>query len=692
MKGIESLKKEFKVRKEVLSSIVLIWFGLLCNGQSNGVPADQSVANIRKELTRLWSNSTNTEDSKSETWRLSEWDLATLAQLEKDTQMLTFVQNKISDNEAQSLNADLGFSAGTNWQYVDQSNVFFPEEMMFYRNRLQTEVRWDILKEGLIANRKKAARILAEKPFRDAQAQEWQRKLEGYSYLKAIQNHFAEQRILVLQSQLRLLNQLEQEVEQLFYYKHITKQKLEEVKARLLACQSHLDVLIGMSEIAGYNKEVQASMSKRLPTIDLEMENLLKLSKSQIPTDSLLSRQWLGHNSWFEEIKLTAYGRYNYFDIESENADRAFLSTGISLNIPLPVNVNKRKQLDRLRIEEGIVQEKIADQNRKRELLASIARFRTMQKEMKVEALTRNLTKEKLRLCSARHSMGAEDFNPLDGLLLICDGFDDDLKQLAFQESLYRAAVDVYGAVGQGNFRNLFREENLVPQNVIREVYVWSESLVKNSPEFIQEYCNYNGHSKLIVSAKDKAMFNELANLRNVQLDVLIGKNDLIDQNVTSFLTNKINGLKTVNGIHLDVEIHVLKRWENGEKSVLSQKYVTMLSDAKKFCDAKGLELSVSIPVHYPMDLLQKIYVLCDRVYLMAYEHPDPDYVVRKCAEELNIDRNKTVLALRTEDFNSRAEMEQFADQLVQRLELNYIVYHDLESLIELDRGTMNYR
>jgi hypothetical protein len=139
-----------------------------------------------------------------------------------------------------------------------------------------------------------------------------------------------------------------------------------------------------------------------------------------------------------------------------------------------------------------------------------------------------------------------------------------------------------------------------------------------------------------------------------------------------------------ITALHLDVEPHVLADYDSNKDKYLNQ-YVELLKKAKLYCSQKGLKLSVSIPVFYPEPILKEIYAQSDFVYLMAYEHPNADFIIRKVKEEFALDATKTVIALRAKDFKNRNECEKLINELNTTMNASRFALHDLETFVKLD-------
>ena len=169
----------------------------------------------------------------------------------------------------------------------------------------------------------------------------------------------------------------------------------------------------------------------------------------------------------------------------------------------------------------------------------------------------------------------------------------------------------------------------------------------------------------------------------------MIGSNKLLNTGIAGFLdTLKLNlNLAQIKGIHLDIEPHTFDDFKENKEQYF-KKYINVLKQAKQFADNNKLELSVSIPLSYPDEILNEINSVCNQVYLMAYENVDPDFISRKTTEEKAILKNKCVLALRTKDFDNRTSM----DETFKKLGFEKTAYHDLDDLIKFDNTSINVK
>ncbi|MBK7856585.1 MAG: hypothetical protein IPJ79_18335 [Bacteroidetes bacterium] len=82
--------------------------------------------------------------------------------------------------------------------------------------------------------------------------------------------------------------------------------------------------------------------------------------------------------------------------------------------------------------------------------------------------------------------------------------------------------------------------------------------------------------------------------------------------------------------------------------------------------------------------MIQDIEDYCSRIYVMVYENRKTDYVTRKLKENFEFVKDKVVIALRTEDFASLTDMNQYMKIIADKTGINKFAIHDLTRLIKL--------
>jgi len=177
----------------------------------------------------------------------------------------------------------------------------------------------------------------------------------------------------------------------------------------------------------------------------------------------------------------------------------------------------------------------------------------------------------------------------------------------------------------------------------------------------------------------------------NGEVYFMIGDNRLMDEKDVEGRLNKIlaeySDVKP-KGIHLDVEPHTFENW-GFEKQKLLNQYVQMVGQVSTYCDAKNLELEVSIPLYYGPEVVDKLLALVDRIYFMCYENVKTEYLVSKLTTYIDNGKDQIVVAVRTEDFENRIAMEAKIKEIEKQTGITKFAYHDLRRMISFDRKSI---
>jgi hypothetical protein len=117
-----------------------------------------------------------------------------------------------------------------------------------------------------------------------------------------------------------------------------------------------------------------------------------------------------------------------------------------------------------------------------------------------------------------------------------------------------------------------------------------------------------------------------------------------------------------------------------------------MLKNARQYCDSNQFQLSVSIPLSFPDEFIPQIFALCDKVYLMAYENTNIDFIQRKSAEEFAAGKDKITLAFRFKDFKSKIDLYDLIEESRKRFGIDRFALHDFSSMTAADKALLNTR
>jgi hypothetical protein len=582
-----------------------------------------------------------------------------------------------------------------------QSDV---EEGILYQRRAQAGIEWNILNGGYFDSRAQLKTIPAERNYFNNLASNESKDDFGIKMNECIY-WFNEHKKSLLVERERILNRQIKYLEDLYFAKKIDKEQL-------LRSQTRIAEINGMKGIFNsYNQHIDSKFDSTLlaaevPLFDLNYDYFFGILNSQELADSMrlfLEENLARQNSWYNEIKLRTYARYNVYDLlTSDPAYRRFFSVGVSVGIPIPFTNKEQSAVNKYKTQKQLYTLDTDLKNQRIELLNLAYEFRYQLKQYIIFHQKRILANEAIRRERVKAKMLDADFNPLHGLELIDNLLQIDIELLDLKQNLYIKLLRIHSKqnnlpldsmIVQLDLPNYFDFED----ETERGVYVWSKIFETQNPSFIQEYIVYNQFDEayIAVSENDKQIAAKTAlvkSLNKSEIDVypMVGQNKLLDSDDfkgdLEDLLKPFNGWK-IAGIHLDIEPHVRADWKSNKAELMSR-YSQIIDQAKIICDSKGWKLSIDIPINMDTAHVNSMFAKVDMIRFMCYENVKQEYLVRKLSafKEHN---NKIMIDLRTEDFATRDEMELFAKALYKETGIKCFGFHDLYRLIEMDKKTM---
>lgn len=595
---------------------------------------------------------------------------------------------------------DYGLSFTGNYLENINPSIGDLEDNLIYQRKFTAGLQWDILDNGYFEN-KVQARILDEKIYRnqmlnDANAESYH-YLERFDYTIFLFNKVKVQ--LLHERKEQLLKEYEI-VNHLVLQKKLRKEELINLDSRLTEVESLIKVYQSYND---YLQIIDDSVSfniNSLPLIDLDYERIFSMLNMQ--TDSLLmSSVYHNYYSWYHQIQLNVFLRYNYYDLIGSGY-RNFLTTGLNVSIPIPFNhkLQNEIEVERWKYEnERMVESRI---NLHEDILNTGYEFRYKLKQFIGFYQKRKLFMERLRVEKVKLRLGDNNIDPLGGLDLYDDLLQIDIELVDLLQNLYLKALKIHSKIPHASIDDIVnvqttKEISEYIDKKKRSVYVWSKTFLQHSPAFMAEYCIYNEFKEVVIAVspndslkKDKLAFMQYA-AENASVYFMIGDNNLIyDEAPEKYVHNLLAefGEFKPKGIHLDVEPHTFDEWASEKQRLLNQ-YIKMVGKINVFCDANNLELSVSVPLHYGEDAIDKILNDVDQIYFMCYENVKTDYLVSRLTTYMDYGKDKIVVALRTEDFENRIALEEKIIELEKLTGLRNFAYHDLRRVIDFDRKSI---
>lgn len=687
--------------KNIRTSTIFIWL-LFCHcsiifGQNK----DELVSSYIKNLSDTW-NELNTKTFSS---FIVDSTLSLKAEPFKIEQKISTnnknqLQLRLNQLQQKINKKDIGLHATVSYQENLNAPIVDPEEIVVFKRRAIAGLDWDLLNNGLYENRLKNK--ILKLNYAALEKKQLTDNLNAFQNKQTTQiiSYFNAKKIEILNTRKYLNNKQAPVIEKLWAIKHITKDNY------LKLIQNTTDINAQYNLYQNYN---QVNIEKgnfpfELPILDLNIQQLMqKINNS--PVDSTLAdaaEVAKYQASYLKDVSLKAYTRYNYYDVyNAAQPNRSFVSVGMNLSLPLAFNQKEKKEYYLTQYLLSNTKETTDSLDVQLIVLNKYYEYQYKLKQFKNLYHKRLVLEELLRTERVKAQLSDFEFNPNTALFILDDYWSNAIELIDLKQDLYKILLDIKIKVPTANIADYTSSLNLSNLNIassnppFKAVYIWSDAFKNNSQTVINEYCRVNEFNPLLISYNSTKIYIQqisefISKNYTTPIHIMIGSNKLLNTGIAGFLdTLKTNiNLSQVKGIHLDIEPHTFADFKDNKEQYF-KKYVAVLKQAKQFAENNNkLELSVSIPLNYPDEVLNEINTTCNYAYLMAYENVDIDFILRKTAEEKTILKNKCVLALRTKDFENRTSM----DEAFKKIGFEKGAYHDLDDLIKFDNTSINVK
>lgn len=596
---------------------------------------------------------------------------------------------------------DYGLAVTGNFLQNFDPSISDLEDNLTYTRRVQAGLEWNILSGGFFENKVKA-RIFEDRIIREQMMNEATE--ESFHFLQRFDQTIYVFNVVKIELLLQRKQQLEEQytvINELVLLKKLKKEELINIESRLAEVESLINVYKSYNDYLGLEADTISFELTNLPLIDLNYDRIFAMIGSQ--TDSMLAtRVYNDYYSWYHAISLRTFARYNFYELIDDN-NRSFFSAGLTFSIPIPFNTKLKNEVENERWKyenEKLVQNRV---NLHEDVLNTGYEFRYKLKQFIGFIQKRKVFAERLRIEKVKIRMNDNNIDPLAGLELYDDLVRIDIELVDLLQNMYLKALKVHSKIPHSSIRDVVKNQTLEDINEYldkkeRSVYVWSKTFEEYSPEFLAEYVIYNEFEKIVVAVQKidtlagKKVFMEYAE-QNGDIYFMLGNNLLMfESDIHGYLDGVLTSYQPLvpKGIHLDIEPHTFDNW-GAEKQTLLNQYLEFVGKVSTWCEAHDMELDVSIPPHYNKEVIDKLLVLSDHIYFMCYENVKTEYIVGKLTPFIDNAKEKLVIALRTEDFVNRIELEDKIKELEKLTGIDKFAYHDLRRIIAFDRKSIEY-
>lgn len=443
---------------------------------------------------------------------------------------------------------------------------------------------------------------------------------------------------------------------------------------------------------------------KELPVLDISIGALIDEAKKDDFYNKVLEAEMERKGRIDDpllDINFRVFGRY-YMDNLLSNNGQDSLAAGFYFKMPIPFGV---KRYEKLRSLEGKVTDLSLGRKRDGEIYQIQDTYYEYQYKLNdYLKLTyrRGLIEERLRREGVKKSYGDALYSPVRQMQLLDELYTVEFETLEVKQQLYLKLIELYRLTAGGD---MLKHVRIVKKGMEvkryrgeRSAYIWSEGFNKLDNNFLTMYIEQQEIADIMISVGDRTNVGKLGSFieriksKGTKVHALIGSNELLRRENRDSLAERMGNasLNGFDGVHLDIEPHTLPEWKDRREELLKE-YLDMLKAVREIATGKKIALAASIPVFYPENILKEMAEVVDKVYIMAYEMKDAEVFTRRVKEEVEIFKDKTVLAVRTKDFSTRLELEEFLGKVIDATGISRVAVHDIKGMVELDeKSTMD--
>jgi len=675
------------------SRFLLIILAFLYTGYVHGQPPDTSRTTGRLESRLL--SLTDRYGSVLNRPMLAA-DLAEVGALFNATytDSLAAAQERFSNANQAFISADKGLRGVAS--YTDNFNGGLEELGFIYKRGFNLGVDWNALSSGFLEYKYAARQLRFQDQLNRLISQESDATVLQLT-TQRIQSIFDEDINNKRRFLLQFVKEHESVARELFLNRYILWEEL--LKLRNSGHQLEMSIM-GSSSSEKMSRKPRC-FTDSLPFFQLREHEYLRQVQTRVEIDSLLKLNGqIGRYKlpYWREVNLKPYVRYNLIYYDASRA-RDFVSAGFMLSAPLISRKKTRHELQQTSDVE--LRTRVATMKKDNYWQANqlIALYRAKLSDCTATFHQGLVLEEQLRQEQIKRTSSDPDYSPLNTLSLIKLWLENDIQLTLQKKDLYLllARMSVLtrdlspAAYGVVYVPEVLKFSPSLKRD--KSLYIWSHSFSSlELPQLAKELTN-GGYNRVLLALdqndtlKLKAL--DLIGLlqgKDIGVHLMMANNGWIDPKKRDQLMNDLQynlSVPGIAGIHLDVEPHTLPVWDE-RRQELYRNYVSMVEAVFGGLSGKGLALSVSIPVSYDMQYLQRINRFVDRVYLMAYEHPDAAYIIRKASEEVALFRSKVTIALSVTDYQSVTAMDNLIEELEKLGGFSSFAVHDYRRLQEL--------
>ena len=578
------------------------------------------------------------------------------------------------------LTAEAGFLTNFNTNYLDDDDIL-------YRSRWQGGLSWDLLKDGLFDRRIQANNeVIKQEKLLNSASQEFRKVHYDYTYdfiiktFNTIKTRLLAQRLDIIKEELVLAQRMQNK-------KLILEEEVLSLEAEYSTTQVVFENYMVYQENIQLPAELNNLIVTDLPIFDLDINKItsdaLAYAADQKALDLRLTNKTT--NPVLDQVGVKTFIRYSAFNEDNiVGPDRNYFTSGITLRVPLPLQIKNYRDLNRLDQENKRLQNEKKYANLANDILNHYYEFKLHLKQFTTLYYKRLITSTNIEREQSKIYFDSNDYSPIamgkyvDHLLTIEIELYEVLqllylKALKISTYLPNKSISDYAF----HFSPLFQQIKPSINSVVLD-----HKIVNSMPlEVIMRHLKQNKFVNVLVEStpeKADSIYSYLIQ-RDIKYSTVLSDSRWLTM-PDNLLLLEINKLESGNYcLNLDIAEgfeHSMSNWE------IKMSYI--IHHLKK----KG-DVSLMMPIWTSTQFMGELFSNDIAIFLKVYEKPEIEYLHNKLALLTEEQKQNISIILQGAEFNSIDELRNYVDKISDKIKISNIAIQNLTIWLKLQFNTI---
>lgn len=570
------------------------------------------------------------------------------------------------------------------------------DDGIFYQWRTFAGLDWDLLNNGLIAQKERA---LQKKLEYEAELASQNEKIKDFSYRKSfdfIIYTFNKQKIDIIQNRLNILTGLLSVIRSMYYLRYNHWEDVLDIMSKKSETEMFLKTYQTYLQSVHLDSQLISQDISTLPVFDILYTEIAKQGCDTVTSYMVYEKniQALEHQfHWSKDVSLGAQVRYNYYNggVAATYKSRDFVTAGLSFSIPIPFNQSAKKEWKEAKQQKIKTDFESYRDGLNNELLNHYHEYEYAHKQYinffyKKEQLAVTINRS-----MRKRNLDDPDYSPMVVVDKLDELFSIDLELTDIQQKMYLKALKIFTLINAIDVLPFIdvKDYNLFVSQYKsdRLLFCSAADLRDYDTKFLIEFFRQNGIKEVTVEAgADSDTY-----LRYAALLDAATRNDLVVRFAidpllgTSTLAPDLNteiSLSLTPAIHFDL-LAALSDPDN-------KNYTEIIETMDTY--SRAFDISISVPAHIDQLLLKGMLPSVSRIHLVP-GHSSQLVGIYQKFQAVTAGQSKSAinLVVRPQDFGSKLELDDFVDELAGQFQLSAVGLYSMKELIGLDKKTVGW-